>query len=40
MGDDEKRSGADRRATKERRSGTDTRSEEEKKLIGETPIPE
>jgi hypothetical protein len=35
MGDDEKRSGTDRRATKERRSGADTRSEEEKRLIGE-----
>jgi hypothetical protein len=35
MGDEEKRSGSDRRATKERRSGTDTRSEEEKRLIGE-----
>ena len=35
MGDDEKRSGTDRRAAKERRSGTDTRSEEEKRLVGE-----
>ncbi len=35
MGDDEKRSGTDRRANKERRSGTDTRSEEEKRLTGE-----
>jgi len=35
MGDDEKRTGTDRRATNERRSGTDTRSEEEKRFIGE-----
>jgi hypothetical protein len=35
MGDNKKRSGADRRTTKERRSGTDTRSEKEKRVIGE-----
>jgi hypothetical protein len=35
MGDNEKRTGAGRRTTKERRSGTDTRSEKEKQLIGE-----
>jgi hypothetical protein len=36
MGDIKKRSGKDRRTTKEeRRSGTDTRSEKEKQAIGE-----
>jgi hypothetical protein len=35
MGDNEKRSGAGRRTTKDRRSGIDTRPESEKHVIGE-----